>query len=174
MLLDPNKFSEDGTTALAGLHFSPDHRYLAYATSGGGSDWQRVHLLDLQTRQPLPDQLDWVKVSGVAWAGAGFYYSRYDAPTGGESALAGKNEFHQVYYHRLGTPQSADELVYENPEMALGFRIADVTEDETSSSSNARAWSEEGSATMSRTSWRGTSSQRRSAMSRAMVSRLAE
>ena len=130
LLLDPNKFSADGTTALAGLHFSNDHRYLAYATSGGGSDWQKVHLLDMQTRQPLPDELDWVKVSGVAWAGRGFYYSAYDAPKVGENSLAGKNEYHKVYYHALGTPQSADQLVYENKAMALGFRTAGVTEDE--------------------------------------------
>ncbi|WP_223648350.1 prolyl oligopeptidase family serine peptidase [Hymenobacter psoromatis] len=130
VLLDPNQFSAEGTTALMGLHFSPDHRYLAYTTSGGGSDWQQIRLLDMASRLPLPDELDWVKVSGVAWAGDGFYYSAYDAPPPGEAALAGKNEFHKVYYHRLGTPQSADELVYENPEMALGFRIADVTEDE--------------------------------------------
>jgi prolyl oligopeptidase len=130
VLLDPNQFSADGTTALMGLHFSPSHRYLAYTTSGGGSDWQQIRLLDLASRQPLPDVLDWVKVSGVAWAQDGFYYSAYDAPRPGEAALAGKNEFHKVYYHRLGTPQSADELVYENPAMALGFRIADVTDDE--------------------------------------------
>jgi prolyl oligopeptidase len=130
VLLDPNQFSADGTTALMGLHFSPDHRHLAYTTSGGGSDWQQIRLLDMASRQPLPDALDWVKVSGVAWAKDGFYYSAYDAPRPGEAALAGKNEFHKVYYHRLGTPQSQDELVYENPAMALGFRIADVTEDE--------------------------------------------
>ena len=130
LLLDPNKLSSDGTTALAGLHFSNDHRYLAYATSGGGSDWQQVQLLDMQTRQPLPDKLDWVKVSGVSWVGKGFYYSRYDAPKAGENSLAGKNEFHKVYYHALGTPQSQDKLVYENPQMALGFRIAGATEDE--------------------------------------------
>jgi len=130
VLLDPNQFSEEGTTALMGLHFSPDHRHLACTTSGGGSDWQQIRLLDMQSRLPLPDTLDWVKVSGVAWAGAGFYYSAYDAPRPGEAALAGKNEFHKVYYHRPGTLQTADELVYENPDMALGFRIADVTEDE--------------------------------------------
>jgi prolyl oligopeptidase len=130
VLLDPNRFSADGTTALMGLHFSPDHRYLAYTTSGGGSDWQQIHLLDMTSRQPLAEVLDWVKVSDVAWAGVGFYYSAYDAPRPGEAALAGKNEFHKVYYHRLGTPQSEDELVYENPDMALGFRIASTTEDE--------------------------------------------
>jgi prolyl oligopeptidase len=130
VLLDPNKFSADGTTALAGMHFSNDHRYLAYATSGGGSDWQKVHLLDMQTRQPLPDELNWVKVSGVSWAGKGFYYSSYDAPKTGENSLAGKNEYHKVYYHKLGTPQSQDKLVYEDKTKALGFRIAGVTDDE--------------------------------------------
>ena len=130
VLLDPNKFSADGTTALAGLHFSHDHRYLAYATSGGGSDWQQVHLLDMQTRQPLPDKLDWVKVSDISWAGKGFYYSGYDAPKAGENSLAGKNEYHKVYYHALGTPQNADKLVYEDKTKALGFRIAGVTDDE--------------------------------------------
>ncbi|MGI4743715.1 MAG: prolyl oligopeptidase family serine peptidase [Janthinobacterium lividum] len=130
VLLDPNKFSADGTTALAGTHFSPDHRYLAYATSGGGSDWQKVHLLDMQTRQPLPDELNWVKVSDISWAGKGFYYSGYDAPKAGENSLAGKNEFHKVYYHQLGTPQRQDRLVYEDKTKALGFRIAGVTEDE--------------------------------------------
>jgi prolyl oligopeptidase len=130
VLLDPNKFSADGTTALAGMHFSNDHRYLAYATSGGGSDWQKVHLLDMQTRQPLPDELNWVKVSGVSWAGKGFYYSGYDVPKAGENSLAGKNEYHKVYYHALGTPQTADKLVYEDKTKALGFRIAGVTDDE--------------------------------------------
>jgi prolyl oligopeptidase len=130
VLLDPNKFSADGTTALAGMHFSNDHRYLAYATSGGGSDWQKVHLLDMQTRQLLPDELNWVKVSGVSWAGKGFYYSGYDAPKAGENSLAGKNEYHKVYYHALGTPQTADKLVYEDKTKALGFRIAGVTDDE--------------------------------------------
>jgi prolyl oligopeptidase len=130
VLLDPNKFSADGTTALAGTHFSPDHRYLAYATSGGGSDWQKVHLLDMQTRQPLPDELNWVKVSDISWAGKGFYYSGYDAPKAGENSLAGKNEYHKVYYHQLGTSQSQDRLVYEDKAKALGFRIAGVTDDE--------------------------------------------
>ncbi|WP_229725339.1 prolyl oligopeptidase family serine peptidase [Hymenobacter baengnokdamensis] len=130
VLLDPNRFSEEGTTALMGLHFSPDHRYLAYTTSGGGSDWQQIRLLDMASRQPLPEVLDWVKVSGVAWAGSGFYYSAYDAPQAGEAALAGKNEYHRVYYHRLSTGQADDQLIYENNDMALGFRIAEVTEDE--------------------------------------------
>ncbi|HEX8504567.1 MAG TPA: S9 family peptidase, partial [Hymenobacter sp.] len=130
VLLDPNKFSADGTTALAGLEFSNDHRYLAYATSSGGSDWNQVRILDLTTNELLPDELNWVKVSGTSWANNGFYYSRYDAPNAGDNDLSGKNEFHKVYFHQLNTPQSADQLVYENPKMALGFRIAGITEDE--------------------------------------------
>jgi prolyl oligopeptidase len=130
VLLDPNKFSKDGTTALAGMEFSNDHRYLAYATSGGGSDWHKVRILDLKTNKLLPEELSWVKVSGTSWVKNGFYYSRYDAPKPGENNLAGMNEFHKVYFHQLNTPQSADKLVYENPKMALGFRIAGATEDE--------------------------------------------
>ena len=130
VLLDPNTFSADGTTALAGLEFSHDHRYLAYATSRGGSDWHRVHILDLATNELLPETLEWVKVSGTSWTRDGFYYGRYDAPKEGENGLSGKNEFHKVYFHRLNTPQEADQLVYENPNMPLGFRIAGATEDE--------------------------------------------
>ncbi|GAA3950207.1 prolyl oligopeptidase family serine peptidase [Hymenobacter algoricola] len=130
VLLDPNKFSADGTTALAGTYFSNDHRYLAYATSGGGSDWQKLKVMDLKTRKTLDDELQWVKVSGAAWAQDGFYYSRYDAPKAGQNQLSGKNEFHKVYYHQLGTPQSADKLVYEDKAMALGFRTVGTTEDE--------------------------------------------
>ncbi|WP_317173528.1 prolyl oligopeptidase family serine peptidase [Hymenobacter montanus] len=130
VLLDPNQFSADGTTALAGIEFSNDHRYLAYATSSSGSDWHQVRILDLTTDQLLPEELNWVKVSGTSWTKNGFYYSRYEAPKAGENDLTGMNEFHQVYFHRLNTPQSADELVYENPQMALGFRIAYATEDE--------------------------------------------
>ncbi|GGF16899.1 prolyl oligopeptidase family serine peptidase [Hymenobacter cavernae] len=130
VLLDPNKFSADGTTALAGTYFSNDHRYLAYATSGGGSDWHQLKVLDLKTRQPLKDELNWVKVSGASWYKDGFFYSRYDAPKKGEHSLAGKNEFHKVYYHKLGTAQSADKLVYEDKKMPLGFRMAGATEDE--------------------------------------------
>ncbi|SDY41083.1 prolyl oligopeptidase family serine peptidase [Hymenobacter psychrophilus] len=130
VLLDPNKFSADGTTALAGAYYSNDQRYMAYATSGGGSDWQTMKVLDLKTRQTTSDQLDWVKVSGAAWYKNGFFYSRYDAPKAGESKLAGKNEFHKVYYHQLGKPQSTDRLVYEDPKSPLGFRTVGTTDDE--------------------------------------------
>ena len=130
LLLDPNKFSADGTTALAGLYFSNDHRYLTYATSAGGSDWNHMKVLDLKTRQPLADELQWVKFSGAAWTKTGFYYSSYDAPKAGENGLAGKNEFHKVYFHKLGTPQSADQLMYEDKALPLVSHNAQVTDDE--------------------------------------------
>ncbi|MBC6991492.1 prolyl oligopeptidase family serine peptidase [Hymenobacter sp. BT491] len=130
VLLDPNKFSADGTTALAGTFFSNDHRYMAYATSSGGSDWNTFKVMDLKTRQPLKDQLNWVKFSGAAWVKDGFYYSSYDAPKKGENGLAGKNEYHKVYFHKLGTAQSSDKLVYEDKAMPLISHHAGVTEDE--------------------------------------------
>ncbi|QDA59825.1 prolyl oligopeptidase family serine peptidase [Hymenobacter jejuensis] len=130
VLLDPNKFSADGTTALAGTFFSNDHRYMAYATSSGGSDWNTFKVMDLKTRQPLKDQLNWVKFSGAAWGKDGFYYSSYDAPKKGENGLAGKNEYHKVYFHKLGTAQSSDKLVYEDKAMPLISHHAGVTEDE--------------------------------------------
>ncbi|QNE41531.1 S9 family peptidase [Hymenobacter sp. NBH84] len=129
VLLDPNKLSDDGTTALAGTYFSPDHRYLAYATSGGGSDWRKIRVIDLKTRKTLSDEINWVKVSGAAWAKDGFYYSRYDAPKGDDNRLAGLNQFQKVYYHKLGSKQSQDKLVYEDRRMPLGFRYLTTTDD---------------------------------------------
>ena len=130
VLLDPNTFSADGTTALAGLYFSHDHHYLTYATSKGGSDWNEMRVLDLHTRQLLADELQWVKFSGAAWTKTGFYYSSYDQPKAGESSLAGKNAFHKVYFHELGTAQAADQLVYEDPLLPLVSHYAGVTDDE--------------------------------------------
>jgi prolyl oligopeptidase len=130
VLLDPNTFSADGTTALTGLYFSNDHRYLTFATSKGGSDWNELKVLDLHTRQPLADELKWVKFSGASWTKTGFYYSSYDQPKAGENGLAGKNEFHKVYFHELGTPQSADRLVYEDRDLPLVSHYAGVTDDE--------------------------------------------
>jgi len=130
VLLDPNKLSEDGTTALAGTYFSPSHRYLAYATSSGGSDWHKIRVIDLKTRKTLSDEINWVKVSGAAWAKDGFYYSRYDAPKPSENRLAGMNQFHKVYYHKLGSKQTQDKLVYEDRRMPLGFRYISTTDDE--------------------------------------------
>ena len=128
VLLDPNTFSADGTTRLGFSEASRDGRYLAYGISSGGSDWEEARLLEIATKQTLPDDLKWIKASQIAWAGDGFYYSRYPAPIEGH-ALSSKNEFHQVYFHRVGTSQSADELVYEDKKNPERFHFAGTTED---------------------------------------------
>ncbi len=129
VLLDPNKFSTDGTTRLGGLAFSKDGRMATYAISRGGSDWQEYCTMDMASRTTLPDTLKWVKVSGIAWQGNGFYYSSYPAPEKGKE-LTTKNENHLVYFHTVGTPQSQDRLVYQDPANPQRFHTVGTTEDE--------------------------------------------
>ncbi len=129
VVLDPNGFSKDGTTSLAGLGFSKDGRYLAYFKSSGGSDWRTAHVLDLSTGEHLSDELQWIKFSGLSWAGDGFYYSRFPEAKEGDE-LSGKNEFHMIYYHKLGMDQSTDELVVSNPDHPSRNAYASTTEDE--------------------------------------------
>jgi prolyl oligopeptidase len=123
VLLDPNTLSADGTVALAGSAVSEDGNYLAYGLSAAGSDWTEWHVRDVETGEDRTDHLRWVKFSGASWArdGSGFYYSRYDAPRAGEE-LQQANYFQKLYFHALGTDQSADTLVYERPdEKEWGF-----------------------------------------------------
>ena len=129
VFIDPNKLAEDGTAALGSLSFSENNKYAAYLVARSGSDWQEGYVLDVATARPLPDKLEWIKFSGLAWVGdEGFYYSRYPAPAAGK-ALSGKNEFHQVWYHKMGTPQAADLLVYKDEAHPLRTAYAQVTED---------------------------------------------
>jgi prolyl oligopeptidase len=128
VVLDPNKLSPDGTTRLGAFSVSKDGKYAVYYLSKGGSDWQEAYIVDLATKQNLPDHIEWIKVSGAAWQGNGFYYSRYPKPDG--SALAAKNENHQIYYHKVGTSQDQDELVYENKENPQRFNTMSVSDDE--------------------------------------------
>jgi len=130
LLLDPNAMSADGTTRATGLTFDRQARYIAYMVSHAGSDWQEIRVIDLATRQDLPDVVTWVKVSGIAWHGDGFFYSRYPEPAPDTGEFSSKNEDHQVFYHALGTPQSADRLVYADAEHAQRFHIVGTTEDE--------------------------------------------
>ncbi len=128
--LDPNTLSKDGTVALTGVVPSRDGKLLAYGVAKAGSDWQAWRVRDLATGQDLPDLIDWVKFSSATWTpdGKGFFYGRYEAPKPGE-ALSGVNLFQKLYYHRLGTPQSADVLVIDNPrEGKWGFG-ASVSDD---------------------------------------------
>ncbi len=111
VFLDPNKFSADGTTSLGGLSFSEDGKILAYSISEGGSDWRKVIVMNAETREIVEDTLVDVKFSGMSWKGnEGFYYSSYEKPEGSE--LSAKTDQHRLFYHKLGTPQSADQLVF--------------------------------------------------------------
>ena len=117
VLLDPNALSPDGTVALTGAAFSDDGTRMAYSISTSGSDWQEWHVRDVATGADLADIVRWSKFSGASWKrdGSGFYYSRYDEPAS-ESKFKDTNYFHKVYFHRLGTPQSTDVLVYDRPD----------------------------------------------------------
>ncbi|WP_205686391.1 prolyl oligopeptidase family serine peptidase [Chitinophaga parva] len=129
VFIDPNQLSATGTVALGGISFSKDHRYVAVLVAGAGSDWQTAKVMDTRTGQDLADKLEWIKFSGIAWRGNGFYYSRYDAPTE-QSKLSGKNEYHKVYYHQLGDAQEMDALIYVDKNHPLRNAGASVTEDE--------------------------------------------
>ncbi|MDJ1484812.1 prolyl oligopeptidase family serine peptidase [Cytophagaceae bacterium YF14B1] len=128
MVIDPNKLSPDGTTRLSAFSLSKDGNYAGIGLSKGGSDWQEYYVMDTKTKQNLADKLEWVKVSGMAWQGNGFYYSRYPKPEGSE--LAAKNENHQVWFHQVGTAQSADKLVFEDKNNLQRFHTVQTTEDE--------------------------------------------
>jgi prolyl oligopeptidase len=129
VLIDPNKFSADGTSRLLAFAPSKTGKYAAYTISVGGSDWQEGHVVEVESGRVLPDKLSWLKISGVAWWGDGFFYSRYPAPEAGRE-LSSKNEFETVYFHRLSTPQSQDGLVYEDKANPLRFHTVSTTKDE--------------------------------------------
>jgi prolyl oligopeptidase len=133
VFFDPNTLSTDGTVKLAQSALSNvkpgKPLYWAYGLSQGGSDWSELYVMTVKDKKKLTDHIKWVKVSGIAWQGDGFYYSRYPAPSN-EKSLASKNENHQVWYHTIGTEQSADKLVYEDPKNPQRFHLASVTDDE--------------------------------------------
>jgi prolyl oligopeptidase len=129
-LLDPNTLSTDGTVALSGSAVSNDGKLFAYSLSASGSDWQEFHVRNVDTGMDLPDVIKWVKFSGASWThdDKGFFYSRYDEPKVG-SMLRDANYYQKLYFHKLGTPQSDDVLVYERPDMKeMGFG-GNVTDD---------------------------------------------
>ena len=128
-LLDPNMLSEDGTVALSTLAVSDNGRLLAYGTAASGSDWEEFRVRDVVTARDLPDHLKWIKFSGASWTkdGTGFFYSRYPEPT--DKALTDVNRFQRLYYHRLGTDQAQDVLVYERPDQPDWGMNAEVTDD---------------------------------------------
>jgi len=130
VLLDPNKFSADGTSQLGGFSLSQSGKYVAYGISEGGSDWRDFYVLDVATKKPLSDRLEWVKFSGASWIGdQGFYYNRYPRPESGKK-MAGKNDYQKTYYHKVGTPQSEDKLIYEDNDHPQRRQGVGATEDQ--------------------------------------------
>jgi prolyl oligopeptidase len=130
VLLNPNRLSEDGTVALTGYSVSEDGKLLAYGLSTAGSDWQEWWVREVDTGRDLDDHLKWVKFTTAAWTkdNKGFFYSRFDEPKEGET-YKGANYYHKLYYHRIGTPQSEDVLIYERPDHKDWNFGAGVTED---------------------------------------------
>ena len=130
VFLDPNKLSSDGTVALKSLSFSHNGRWAAYAISRSGSDWQEFFVIDLQTGELTNDHIEWAKFSDASWLGDGFYYSAYDRPTEGKE-FSNMNAGMKIYYHKIGTPQSDDELFFQNPAEPMRFYEIEVNDEET-------------------------------------------
>jgi prolyl oligopeptidase len=129
VMLDPNTLSKEGIVALAGISFNKAGDKLAYQLSKAGSDWQSIHIKDLKTGETLKDEIDWVKFSGVQWLGDGFLYSRYPEPKKGDE-LKGALINHKVYFHKIGTSQADDELIFEDKDNPKRNIYSKVTEDE--------------------------------------------
>ena len=129
VLLDPNKLSDDGTVSFGGGSQSNDGKYYAYLIQRSGSDWVEIYVMDIATRELLPDHIEWAKFTGASWYKDGFFYAAYDKPVEGKE-FSNVNENHKIYYHKLGTSQDEDQLFYENPEQPRYFHQVDLTEDE--------------------------------------------
>jgi prolyl oligopeptidase len=130
LLLDPNSWSKDGTVALAGVGFTNDAKYLAYGVAEAGSDWNNWKVMDIASRKVLDDEIKWVKFGGASWTqdDEGFFYSRFPEPKSGEK-FQGLSLNQKLYYHKLGTPQSEDELIYERPDQPKWTIGGGVTDD---------------------------------------------
>ncbi len=129
IFMDPNAESKDGTVSVNLMGFSKDKKYVAFGSNQSGSDWESISVIEVATRKKLSDNIEWVKFSGAAWQGDGFYYSRYDAPVKGKE-FSNVNEYHKVYYHKLGDDQLKDKLIYEDKKHAKLYLSASTTEDE--------------------------------------------
>ena len=127
--LDPNTLSTDGTVALKGIYFSHNGRYMAYVISRSGSDWEEIYVKDCQTGRDIDDHIVWAKFTGATWIGDGFYYSAFRAPEKGRDS-SDKDSVPKIYYHKIGTPQSEDQLFFMNPTQPLRFYNVDIDHDE--------------------------------------------
>jgi len=129
VFIDPNKLSPDGTVRIGLVGFSMDNRYVAFSRSEAGSDWQELRVMEVESKKELSDRIQWVKFSGAAWHGHGFYYSGYDKPEKGQE-LTARNAFQKIFFHKLGDPQQKDMLIYEDKKHPFRYQSVDVTEDE--------------------------------------------
>lgn len=130
ILLDPNTLAADGTASLGDLSISKNGKFLAYTINRAGSDWSTIYVLEIESGKKLAEEIEWVKFSNIAWKDDGFYYSAFDAPKTGVSELSNKNEFHKVFYHKLGNKQQQDELVFEDKKQPQRTFSPATTEDE--------------------------------------------
>jgi prolyl oligopeptidase len=128
VFLDINALSTDGTASASLLGADDSNRYMAVSINEAGSDWGRIEIFDIATKTRMPDRLEWIKFSGATWYKDGFFYNRYPAPEKGKE-LSGNNEYHMVYYHKLGTKQEDDQLVYRDNERPHMYNMISATED---------------------------------------------
>jgi len=129
VFIDPNKMSKDGTAAIGTLSFSKNNKYAVYFEAQSGSDWEEAHIMNVNDKSLLKDELHFIKFSDASWKGDdGFFYSRYPTPDE-KNKLTTQNEFHKIYYHKIGTPQSEDLLIYEDKEHPLRIVNAMLSED---------------------------------------------
>ena len=128
VFIDPNQLSPDGTVRIGIISFSQDKKYVAISRGEAGSDWSEIGAMEIATKRALPDRVQWVKFSGAAWLGDGFFYSGYDKPAKGQE-LTAKNEFQKVLFHKLGDPQEKDQIVYQDKAHPLRYFNVGVTED---------------------------------------------
>ena len=127
VFLDPNTLSDDGTVALGSMSQSKDGKYTAYTVNRSGSDWVEIYVMDTETKELLPDHIEWAKFTDAIWDGDGFYYSAYPRPEEGKE-FSNANENHQVMYHKIGTPQSEDKVVFADPAHPFHFHSAYVAD----------------------------------------------
>jgi prolyl oligopeptidase len=128
VFLDPNSMSKDGTVSIGLAGYSKDHKYIAYTLNRAGSDWEEIYVMDVASKKQMSDKLEWVKFSSASWYKDGFFYNRFDKPTG--SALAAANEYQKVYYHKLGDTQDKDKLIYEDKNVKQMYYGVYASEDE--------------------------------------------
>ncbi|MDX1941791.1 MAG: prolyl oligopeptidase family serine peptidase, partial [Saprospiraceae bacterium] len=128
VLIDPNQWSKDGTTAISLLGADKNAKYMAFTIQEAGSDWQQIRVMEIATKKELPDVLKWVKFSGASWYKDGFFYNRYPEPIKG-AELSGNNQYHSIFYHKIGTDQSQDKLIYRDDANPNHYHFGNVTED---------------------------------------------